>query len=155
MSNRFNNNDFEYSDDFECYSDYNNYEYDNNNCSSFDSNSSPSSECNRHRVQRHVHEYNGSTKLACADCSVHNHRFAGVTGEAIPSCNSHVHRLETNTDFYNHFHEISDTTGPAIPVGNGRHVHFVKGTTTEEDDHTHKYNFATLIEGPTVCEGRR
>lgn len=40
------------------------------------------------------------------------------------------------------------TTGPAIPVGDGRHVHFVSGTTTCIDDHVHQFIFANLIEAP-------
>ncbi|MGF7050283.1 hypothetical protein J2T13_004808 [Paenibacillus sp. DS2015] len=35
------------------------------------------------RVQRHVHEFEGSTKLAEEGADRHNHRFAGVTGESV------------------------------------------------------------------------
>ncbi len=158
MYSNYNNYNDAYEDyeNYECYPNYSNYEYDaddnymnHNNCSN------NSNDSCRHKEQTHVHEYTGSTIIASEDCSVHNHRFAGVTGEAIPYRNSHVHKLQTNTDFYDHFHEICDTTGPAIPVGNGRHVHFVKGRTSDEDDHTHKYMFATLIESPTLCNHKR
>ena len=103
-------------------------------------------------IMKHVHEFLGSTMFAeeCEDR--HNHRFAGVTGEAIRKGNSHVHKLATNTDFVDHHHEICDTTGPAINVGNGKHVHLVKGYTTCRDGHRHEYIFATLIEAPTVDE---
>ena len=100
--------------------------------------------------QRHTHEFLGSTKLAELEEDPHNHRFAGVTGEAIPHGRSHFHKLETNTDFVDHFHEIIDRTSLAIPVGNGKHVHLVKGMTTENDGHRHNYIFATLIESPLV-----
>ncbi len=40
------------------------------------------------------------------------------------------------------------TTGPAIPVGDGRHVHFVSGTITCIDNHVHQFIFANLIEAP-------
>ncbi|WP_422717874.1 YmaF family protein [Gottschalkia purinilytica] len=39
-------------------------------------------------------------------------------------------------------------TGPAINVGNGEHIHFVKARTTIDDDHFHEVVFATLIEDP-------
>lgn len=108
--------------------------------------------CRNKREQTHVHEFEGSTMFAeeCEDR--HNHRFAGVTGEAIRRGNSHVHKLATNTDFVDHYHQICDTTGPAIDVGNGKHVHLVKGYTTCRDGHRHQYIFATLIEAPTVNE---
>ncbi|GEM_PF-251728 len=166
MSNMYNNYDnyndaFEDYEDYECYPSYSNYECNasndyvkHNKCNN--SNSNTSNDSCRHEVQTHVHEYNGSTKSGCVDCSnIHNHRFAGVTGEAIPYRNSHVHKLETNTDFYNHYHEICDTTGPAIYVGNGKHVHFVKGRTSRDNDHTHEYIFATLIEAPTFFQNKK
>lgn len=109
---------------------------------------SNSNEC-CNKPQRHVHEFLGSTKLPEEDVVPHNHRFAGVTGEAIQKGDSHVHKLETNTDFFvAHFHEIEETTGPAIPVGDGKHVHFVKGKTSEDANHKHKFVFATLIDNP-------
>ncbi|NBD23270.1 YmaF family protein [Paenibacillus glycinis] len=104
------------------------------------------------RVQRHVHEFEGSTKLAEAGNDRHNHRFAGVTGQAIRSGDSHFHEIVVSrTDFFNHFHKlIKIRTGPAIPVGNGKHVHFVLGRTTLNDGHKHQFNFATLIDAPLV-----
>ncbi|MGG1663540.1 YmaF family protein [Brevibacillus sp. NRS-1366] len=100
--------------------------------------------------QRHVHEFLGSTRLAEEGDERHNHRFAGVTGQAIPRGNSHVHIIRTNTDFFDHFHQVRIVTGPAIPVGNGKHVHFVKGSTTFEDGHVHVFRFATLIQKPLL-----
>jgi hypothetical protein len=100
--------------------------------------------------QRHVHEFLGSTRLAELEEDPHNHRFAGVSGQAIPVKGSHVHEIITRTDFFDHFHVIKVITGPAIPVGQGRHVHFVKAVTTVDDDHNHKLIFATLIECPTL-----
>ncbi|EJE7233805.1 hypothetical protein FC820_14895 [Clostridium sporogenes] len=100
--------------------------------------------------QTHVHEFLGSTKLAEIKTEPHNHRFAGVTGEAIRKGKSHVHRINTNTDFFDHFHMINVITGPAIPVGNGRHVHFVFGVTTCNDGHRHRFIFATLIDSPIL-----
>ncbi|WP_308636329.1 YmaF family protein [Paenibacillus silvisoli] len=102
------------------------------------------------RAQRHDHEFEGSTKLAEEGNDRHNHRFAGVTGQAIRSGNSHVHEIDlSRTDFMDHFHNLKKiTTGPAIPVGNGKHVHFVTGMTTRVDGHVHRFNFATLIDSP-------
>ncbi|AZN43425.1 YmaF family protein [Paenibacillus albus] len=104
----------------------------------------------RCRRQRHDHEYEGSTKLAETGNDRHNHRFAGVTGQAIRVGNSHVHEIDlSRTDFLDHFHQLKKiTTGPAIPVGNGKHVHFVSGKTTRVDGHVHQFNFATLIDSP-------
>ncbi|WP_026565354.1 YmaF family protein [Bacillus sp. UNC41MFS5] len=100
--------------------------------------------------QTHVHEFLASTKLAEEGDDRHNHRFAGVTSEVIPKGDSHVHVILTNTDFLDHHHEVGIQTGPAIPVGNGKHVHFVKGTTTLDDGHVHNLEFATLIDKPLV-----
>lgn len=105
--------------------------------------------CNCHKEQTHTHEFIGSTKIAEKKEDPHNHRFAGVTGEAIGNPACHTHKLKTNTDFYEeHFHMICDETGPPIPTCDGRHVHFVKGKTTEQDNHRHEFIFATLIENP-------
>ncbi len=101
-------------------------------------------------VQTHTHEYLGSVRIAEREEDPHNHRFAGVTGQAIHLRHGdHYHKLEDNTDFYeDHFHIIADRTGPAICVGEDRHVHFVYGKTTRNDGHRHEFIFATLIENP-------
>lgn len=105
--------------------------------------------CSREeRRQTHVHEFQGSVRVVAENEEVHNHRFVGVSGQARRFGNSHVHDIIARTDFFDHFHEIRDVTEPAIDVGNGRHVHFVRGTTTFEDGHSHTYQFATLIENP-------
>ncbi|MBO9598775.1 MAG: YmaF family protein [Cohnella sp.] len=104
------------------------------------------------KVQTHVHEFEGSTKLAEQGADRHNHRFAGVTGQVIPVGKSHVHEIVLNhTDFLDHFHNLKRVrTGLAIPVGNGKHVHFVSGMTTVRDGHRHPFNFSTLIQQPLV-----
>lgn len=105
--------------------------------------------------QKHVHEFLGSTKLAEENDERHNHRLAGVTGEAThTSGSSHKHKICTKTDFFDHFHEIEEFTGPAIEVGNGKHVHFAKGKTTFNDGHDHDFQFATLIESPLLPQER-
>ncbi len=104
------------------------------------------------QTQRHVHEFEGSTKLAEQGADRHNHRFAGVTGQVIPVGKSHVHEIDlSHTDFLDHFHNLKKIrTGLAISVGNGKHVHFVTGMTTLNDGHVHPFNFATLIQKPLV-----
>ncbi len=129
------------------YSNYNHSGCNHSDCNHSDCDDRNSYESNR---QRHVHEYTGSTKYASEDHEVHNHNFSGVTGEAIYCNNSHVHKLETNTDFFDHYHKICDVTGPAIWVGCGKHVHLVTGTTSCNDGHDHDYIFATLIDAPNV-----
>ncbi|ODA40226.1 YmaF family protein [Desulfosporosinus sp. BG] len=101
--------------------------------------------------QTHVHEFEGSTKLAEEGEDRHNHRFAGVTSQKIPHAGGHRHAILTNTDFFqNHHHEIGVITGPPIPVGNGKHVHFVEGNSTMDDGHFHEFQFATLIDNPLI-----
>ena len=102
--------------------------------------------------QTHVHEFLGSTRLAELEEDPHNHRFAGVSGQAICAPGGHIHLIKTATDFFDHFHLINVRTGPPIPVGEGRHVHFVFGTTTLVDGHVHEFIFATLIEAPIFEE---
>ena len=100
--------------------------------------------------QTHNHEFLGSTRLAEEGNDRHDHRFTGVSSEIIPYNGSHVHMIATRTDFFGHYHEIRVTTGPAIPVGNGKHVHLATGATTLDDEHVHQFIFATLIEAPAL-----
>ena len=105
--------------------------------------------------QTHVHEFVGSTRLAELEEDPHNHRFAGVTGQAICVPGGHIHRINAATDFFDHFHLIKNENlrvSLPIPVGEGRHVHFVFGTTTLVDGHVHEFIFATLIEAPIFEE---
>ncbi len=103
------------------------------------------------RVLNHNHEFLSSTDYAEDDNrEFHNHRIAGVTGAAIKYGDSHVHKIEVITDtFEDHFHGICDTTGPAINISGGKHIHLVNGETTCNDEHSHDYYFTTLIEDPS------
>jgi hypothetical protein len=59
------------------------------------------------------------------------------------------------TDFFGNYHEIREVlTGPAVKVGDGKHVHFVEEETTVNDDHSNEFQFATLIESPLLKEKR-
>ncbi len=99
--------------------------------------------------QKHVHEVQGSVFIAEPVEDPHNHRFATVSGEAVRVGNDHFHEVKFRTDFYEeHFHEFKGKTSGAIPVGDGRHVHFLKDFTTRNDDHKHEFRVATLIENP-------
>ena len=101
--------------------------------------------------QRHNHEVLGSVRIVEENGECHNHRFAGMTGEAIPTPDhsSHFHILKTTTDFYeDHFHDIKIRLGRAIPVGEGKHVHFAYAFTECADGHRHPFVVATLIEDP-------
>ncbi|NLO95520.1 YmaF family protein, partial [Candidatus Darwinibacter acetoxidans] len=56
---------------------------------------------------------------------------------------------EVSTDFTEiHLHGMGGFTGPSIPVGNGRHIHFASGITTLNRGHIHEFFFATLIDDP-------
>lgn len=103
------------------------------------------------KKQRHVHEVLGSVRVFDENGECHNHRFAGMTGEAILTSDSksHYHMLKTTTDFYeDHYHDIKVRLGRAIPVGEGRHVHFVYACTEVQDGHRHEFIVATLIDNP-------
>lgn len=105
--------------------------------------------------QKHVHELLGSTVVAdkCNEC--HNHRFATVSGEAIREGNSHVHEVKFRTDFSDkHYHEFCGRTCPAIYVGEGKHVHFIKACTESEDGHKHFFQAATLFDSPIDTKRR-
>lgn len=97
--------------------------------------------------QKHVHEVQGSVKIAEAGNDPHNHRFATVTGEAIPEgAKDHVHEVTFRTDFYeDHFHTFSGKTGGAIPVGD-RHVHFLASITRVADGHRHEFRLSTFMD---------
>ena len=100
----------------------------------------------------HVHEVEGSVRLAELKKDPHNHRFAGVTEEVILVPGGHIHVFKTKTDFYeDHFHEIYVKTGLQVVVGKGedaRHVHFIDAETQVAEDHFHEFIAATLIENP-------
>jgi YmaF family len=101
------------------------------------------------QFQTHVHEFEGSTKIAEEQEEPHNHRFAGVSSQVIPFGKSHVHVVFTNTDFFDdHHHEVAAVSGPPIEVDDAKHVHFVKSITTLDDGHFHQFQFATLIQSP-------
>ena len=104
---------------------------------------------NCYKVKCHNHEFLSSTDYEKDyECVVHNHRIAGVTGPPIEAGKSHVHKIAVLTDtFGDHFHKICDTTGPALFLPGGKHIHLLKGTTEEAD--VHDYYFTTLIEDPT------
>ena len=86
---------------------------------------------NYYKVENHNHEFLSSTDYEEDDEGVvHNHRIAGVTGPPIKYGKSHVHKIAVFTDtFGDHFHTICDTTGPAISLPGGKHIHLLKGTT--------------------------
>lgn len=109
--------------------------------------------CGSDSDQKHVHEVLGSVVIAERKEDPHNHRFATVSGEAIRVGNDHFHEVKFRTDFYEeHFHEFKGKTSGAIPVGDGRHVHFLKDCTTRNDNHKHEFRVATLIENPIEKE---
>lgn len=102
--------------------------------------------------RQHVHEIQGSVKIAGCCEYAHNHRFATVSGEAVPCDGSHVHEVSFQTDSCNgHTHHFCGTTSPAIDVGCGKHVHLLKGCTSTDAHHTHEFITATFIEDP-VCQ---
>lgn len=104
--------------------------------------------------QKHVHELQGSVRLAGSD--PHGHRFCTITCEAMPyNDNNHIHEVKFMTDFYDdHYHEFCGKTGCAIPVGD-RHVHYIESVTSVNDGHRHSFEAATMIENPTGMDHKR
>ncbi|WP_026888965.1 YmaF family protein [Clostridium beijerinckii] len=103
------------------------------------------------KKETHNHEFQSSVDYVKDDEGMeHSHRMAGVTGPSIRYGQSHVHKvmsfIDTSTD---HYHEINDTTGPALYLNGKKHVHLLSGKTSYDDGHTHNYYFTTLIEDPT------
>ena len=107
---------------------------------------------NCEKEQTHDHEFLGSTRLAELEDDPHNHRFTGVSGPEIKVSGGHVHKIKARTDFFDHFHEFTATSGLQKPVGDGKHVHFVETTTSVNDGHSHELIFATLIDTPIYEE---
>ncbi|MBZ9635467.1 YmaF family protein [Clostridium sp. FP1] len=83
--------------------------------------------------QLHDHEFEGSTRSAELEDDPHNHRFVGVSIPAIPIPCGHAHKVKGRTDFFDYFHEFKATSCLQIPVGNGKHVHFVKAKASVND----------------------
>lgn len=108
-----------------------------------------------HCPQTHVHEVQGSVKIAEIGEDPHNHRFATVSCEVVRNQDgTHFHIVKFRTDFYeNHFHEFCGETSNEIDVdhncnSNDRHVHFLESVTTCNDGHRHEFRFATFINDP-------
>ncbi|MDD4163767.1 MAG: YmaF family protein [Eubacteriales bacterium] len=97
--------------------------------------------------QEHVHEVQGSVKIAEPEDDPHNHRFATETGEARKfGCDNHFHEVKFRTDFYeDHYHEFCGRTGGAITVGD-RHVHFIESMTEVAEDHFHEFRLSTFMD---------
>jgi hypothetical protein len=103
-----------------------------------------------YKRETHNHEFQANTDYEKDDEGMeHSHRIAGVTGPSIKYGKSHVHKIAVLTDTSSdHYHEISDTTGPALYLHGKKHVHLLKSKTTYDDGHEHYYYFTTLIEDP-------
>lgn len=104
-------------------------------------------ECEKcHKKDEHVHELQGSVKIAEPKCDPHNHRFATTTGKAIElGPNNHFHEVKFKTDTYeDHEHEFCGKTSGAIRVGD-RHVHFIEDVTEPADEHKHEFRASTFM----------
>ena len=99
--------------------------------------------------ETHLHEVQGSVRIAEIGSDAHNHRFATISGRAIPArTRDHVHEVFFRTDSYEgHFHEFSGRTTGAYPICGG-HVHYLANTTSSCDGHTHTFRVITHIDSP-------
>ncbi|MFC0215777.1 YmaF family protein [Paenibacillus chartarius] len=89
------------------------------------------------RAVPHIHQFEGVTSLDVG----HNHRYVGLTFLAATGV-QHVHSYYAETSIDDgHAHIIQGTTGPAIPLPNGGHIHYFEGYTTVNGStpHTHMY----------------
>lgn len=117
----------------------------------YGSNNNQNDQNQTNRRKAHNHEFQSSVDyIEDNEGMEHSHHIAGVTGPSIKYGQSHVHKVDVFIDTSgDHYHEISDTTGPALYVNGRKHIHLLKGTTTYDDGHKHDYYFTTLVEDPT------
>lgn len=106
--------------------------------------------CGSCPAELHLHEVQGSTKVAGGGCEAHSHRYAAVTSEPVILKNGrHAHRLTFRTDTYDgHCHEFCGMTTEEYEICGG-HVHYCEGKTSQQDGHCHEFRFITHIENPT------
>lgn len=99
------------------------------------------------QYKNHVHEVQGYLKV---DEDGHYHRFSFVTGEAVfNEKGEHYHDIIFKTDnAQGHFHEFKGRTLGILPAGD-RHVHYLEGSTTEKNAHSHNFRLITLLDNPT------
>ena len=84
---------------------------------------------------RHTHTLSTTTSIARG----HIHNIKTWTFPAKPIPGGHVHRIRALTTFNRrHIHSFCRTTSPAIDVGNGMHIHYVKGLTNRVLAHRHR-----------------
>lgn len=89
----------------------------------------------------HVHAFGGVTSFDVG----HSHQYSGLTARA-PSGVPHVHEYQAETTFNDgHTHLIRGTTGGAIPIPGGGHIHYFEGHTTVNGrtPHSHRYQGQT------------
>ncbi len=89
----------------------------------------------------HVHAFGGVTSFDVG----HSHHYSGLTAPA-PSGVPHVHEYQAETTFNDgHTHLIRGTTGGAIPIPGGGHIHYFEGHTTVNGrtPHSHRYQGQT------------
>jgi len=85
--------------------------------------------------------------LESAGMDRHTHRCKAMLFDVMPmSCGGHRHRYSMNTDFFGHNHRITGECGPAISIGNGKHIHFISGGTACDSSHSHRFQFCTSID---------
>lgn len=105
-------------------------------------------QCNHRR--QHTHEICAGLEFAGAGAEMHSHRCkAMLFGTQSMPCGGHRHQVSIQTNFCGHNHRITGECGPAIHVGNGKHVHFISGTSSCDNGHSHRHQFCTSID----CDG--
>lgn len=123
-----------------------------NNYNQYDSYNKQNDQYQEQSYERkgHNHEFQSSVNYEKDDEGMeHSHHITGVTGPDIKYGQSHVHKIHVLTDTSgDHYHEINNTTGPALYLNGQKHVHLLIGLTTYDDGHTHNYYFTTLIDDP-------
>jgi len=96
---------------------------------------------------RGMHSHEICFSLESAGMDRHTHRGKAMLFDVMPtSCGGHRHRFSFSTDFFGHNHRITGECGPAVFVGNGKHIHFISGNTSCGSGHSHRYQFSTSID---------
>lgn len=113
--------------------------------------SKPSDKEERHMV--HVHTFVAECDVACE----HQHIMLCVSCPAREYGVSHVHRVLGRTSFLTddeagHWHMYDVITGPAVEMPDGTHTHYLNGTTSYADGHSHTFADVTGLTPDQVLD---
>lgn len=108
----------------------------------------------------HNHEVQGLSSVNVMDCQAHAHRYNAVTRMSTNNGRNHTHEVEIDTvSELGHMHCFKGRTGPAIQLGNDRHVHCITGNFNRSMGHNHQFTLTTMqnshVEDSGCCNSER